>query len=238
MSIHSFTIDWSLHTLFQLLSSYSFNTVLDIGGGVGQHASFLRHFGKKVFTVGLLHNADYVGDFMKIKFDQKFDCIWCSHTLEHQRNIGAFLEKIFDLIEDNGVLALTVPYQEREVLLGGHVSIWDPGLLCYNLVLSGFDLSEAKILISYDLALTTIKKEAAGFKDIKNSSAIFDELETLQQYFPFKVHQRSCGIIRKVNWGGNSYNLPTPVLDGDIIINGRNTPHPGIRLCWERQPSV
>lgn len=65
MKTFLFTIDWSIHTLFKLLSSFQFETVLDIGAGVGQHAAFLRHFGKTVYTVDQRHDADYWGISLK-----------------------------------------------------------------------------------------------------------------------------------------------------------------------------
>ena len=96
----SFNLDWSAHAILQLVSAHEFQTVLDIGSGQGEHKRFLEFFGKEVFSVDIFNDADYVGDFMELEFDKKFDCIWCSHVLEHQRNVGYFLDKIYDNLED------------------------------------------------------------------------------------------------------------------------------------------
>src|SRR5437868_13865794 len=85
---HHFQIDWSLNTILRLIEEYDFETVLDIGSGAGEHTRFFRHYGKQVFSVDLDEGADYVGDFNELMLDRQFDVVWCSHVLEHQRNVG------------------------------------------------------------------------------------------------------------------------------------------------------
>ncbi len=75
-----FHIDWRLHGLLRVVSRHDFTNVLDIGAGAGEHKRFLALFGKQVYSVDILKHADYVGDFMEVALDRRFDLIWCSRT--------------------------------------------------------------------------------------------------------------------------------------------------------------
>jgi SAM-dependent methyltransferase len=214
---YSFKLDWSLHCILRLLSNYEFTTVLDIGSGEGEHKKFLQLFGKDVFSVDILKNADYVGDFLEIDFDKEFDVVWCSHVLEHQRNTGFFLDKIYDVLKENGILAITVPIHPRERLVSGHLSSWSAPLLCYNLIMAGFNCNKAEILSTYELSLL-VRKELANHKGLRNSSAhgadAGVEFSDIAKYFPFPAKQgvELCGP-GQINWGNpTQYFLPNPTI--------------------------
>lgn len=201
-----FKLDWGAHAILRLLSNHSFNNVMDIGSGEGEHKRLFEHFGKNVFSVDIVKSADYVGDFMDIEFDRKFDAIWCSHVLEHQRNVGLFLDKIYDSLNDEGVLAIIVPTHPRERLISGHLTSWSIPLLCYNLVMSGFDCSQAEILQTYELSLI-VKKRPANHTELRNPSAhgadAGHEFDNIARFFPFKAAQgiqlKIMGMIQ-INW--------------------------------------
>lgn len=203
-----FNLFWGLHGLLQLVSKHhsEFETVLDIGSGAGEHSRFLQLFGKKTFSLDLHTSADYVGDFMTCELDRKFDVIWCSHVLEHQRNIGAFLEKIYEHLNDEGLLAISVPVHPRERLISGHISSWNAGLLIYNLVLAGFDCSTAAFLQTFDLSLIVRKRPASG-GDIRTPSG-HSPIEDLAQYFPFPATFGGNAEVTNLNWNEN-YRLKT-----------------------------
>ena len=84
--------------------------VLDIGGALGKHCEIMRKYG---FSVDLIDkyekDAELVGDFNHHNFKKKYDMIHCSHVIEHQRNQGLFLDKIYDLLKDNGDLVISGP---------------------------------------------------------------------------------------------------------------------------------
>ena len=153
------TIKFAGATIQKLLDEYAFDTVLDIGCGAGEHSeAFLRHgkkvtaldYGKSIYFEKNQGRIDtLIGDFNNMEFDRQFDCVWASHILEHQKNVGFFLSKVFEVTKEGGVVCLTVPPLQDEIL-GGHVSIWNAGLLLYNLVHAGFDCQEARIR-RYDL---------------------------------------------------------------------------------------
>lgn len=215
MSRKHFVLHWGLHGLLKLLADYRFRNVLDIGSGEGQHKAFLESLDKEVLSVDMTAAADYTGDFMDIDFDRQFDAIWCSHVLEHQRNVGQFLDKLYSLLKPGGVLAIIVPTHERDVLISGHITSWSIPLLCYNLVVAGFDCSKAAILNTYELSLIVEKKEAEHAD--RNQNSIFWSSSTyetgakqedanpfahLEKFFPFAISQ-GCKVagIGGINWG-------------------------------------
>jgi SAM-dependent methyltransferase len=223
-----FQLDWGAHAALRMLSVHEFDTVLDIGSGEGEHKRFFEYFGKNVFSVDIVKTADYVGDFNQIHFDRKFDAVWCSHVLEHQRNVGFFLDKIFDVLIENGILAIVVPVHPRERLVSGHITSWSVPLLCYNLILAGFDCSEAEILSTYELSII-LKKRLAQHSELGKPSAhgadAGHEFDNLKSYFPFEAKQgKTIGGTGVINWDNFLlYSLPRPVLGNrDIEIKSKN----------------
>lgn len=223
-----FKLDWGAHAILEMLCKNQFRTVLDIGSGEGEHKRFFEYFGKNVFSVDIVKSADYVGDFMQVDFDRKFDAVWCSHVLEHQRNVGLFLDKVFDVLIENGVLTIVVPIHPRESLISGHITSWSVPLLCYNLIMAGFDCSEAKILSTYELAII-VKKRLADHSELRNSSAhgadAGHEFDNLKRYFPFEAKQgKTIGGTGAINWDKLLvYTLPRPVSgNSGIEIKSKN----------------
>lgn len=222
MESFHFHLDFGLHTMFRLLESYDFETVLDIGSGEGEHSRFLRHFGKQVFSVDLAAGADYVGDFTKLVLDRQFDVVWCSHVLEHQRNVGLFLDKVSAALKDDGILAITLPVHPRARLLAGHITSWNAGLLCYNLILAGFDCSKAQILQRAELSLV-MRKSPAIFAEAGDPAArhFSEQLERLASFFPFPISQGGNAEVLEANWGDREYELPPAAVPGKIVVSSK-----------------
>lgn len=149
---------------FRYRSSYALDfalglnpqTVIDVGSGGGRHAQLFVENGCDVLCVDYgtsiyAQNAEFKGltvvntDFNQFTSEMKFDLVWASHVLEHQRNVGTFIERLIDCCAPDGMVCITVPDPHRN-LWGGHVTLWTPGLLAYNVVLSGVDLSNAKFV--------------------------------------------------------------------------------------------
>lgn len=183
----------------KLIQQYSFTSVLDIGGGAGSYKNLFEAAGKRVYTSDFI-NATFKGDFNTYDFgSQKFDCIWCAHTLEHQLNINYFLKKINSLLIEKGVLAISVPPLKHEIV-GGHVSLWNAGLLLYNLILAGFNCKNAAIKsYGYDISIILIKDE---IKELPGLVYDYGDIETLAQYFPTSLNARQAfdGNIKELNW--------------------------------------
>lgn len=132
-------------------------SVLDVGSGGGYHAQAFVEAGADVVCVDFGTSvyaksstvrglSVFQGDFNEYSAPEgKFDLVWASHVLEHQRNIGSFIDKLVDCCSNEGHVCITLPDPHRN-LWGGHLSLWSPGLLAYNVVLSGLDLSDAKFI--------------------------------------------------------------------------------------------
>lgn len=173
------------------------STCLDVGSGSGAHAEILSSKGWNVTTVSYIPPADYVGDFLSIPFDSQFQVVWASHVLEHQRNVGLFLDRCYDLTAEGGWFCVTVPPLKQQIV-GGHITLWNMGLLLYNLVLSGFDCRYAKCLkYGYNLSVCVQKTDRVDTSNLEYDSG---DLAKLKQYFPFGFHMDSFdGDIGDIN---------------------------------------
>lgn len=56
-----------------------------------------------------LNTNIYHGDFTKLNPNKKYSCIYLNHVLEHPKNPGAYLDKIVELLCDNGLLYIACP---------------------------------------------------------------------------------------------------------------------------------
>ncbi len=166
------------------------SSLLDIGSGKGDHASgFRRCF--QVTTIDLTHDADFKQDYLNLHFNEPFDCIWASHVLEHQRNPGWFLDKVRQDLRPNGVLAVTVPPRKDEIV-GGHVSLWNAGLLLYHLVLARFDCSKASVFMhGYNISAVLRKKTI----DLPPLTMDSGDINRLGRYFPLEVKEGFDGCL-------------------------------------------
>lgn len=206
--------------LERIISDYQFHTVMDIGAGSQLHSKAFASHGKAVTAVDFgrsvyhQHKIDHagggvteiVGDFNELSFDGQFDCVWASHVLEHQLNVGLFLEKIASILKEGGVLAITVPPMKHEIV-GGHVSLWNGGLILYRLILAGFDCSRARVLAyGYNISVIVEKRT---IPDLAGLRLEFDagDIRKLLPYFPPSIHFLSNatddpfdGDLRAVNW--------------------------------------
>jgi len=182
--------------LKQLLENYEFQTVLDIGCGEGLHSEAFLQAGKTVTAIDYGKSAYFskknavlkaiVADFNTYEFGEQFDCVWCSHVLEYQLNVNQFLKKCFSILKDGGVLSISVPPAKAEIV-SGHVSLWNPGLLLYNLILAGFDCSEAVVEVyDYDISVIVRKKSVPT---AIWSQITFDvgDLKMMRDYFPAEI---------------------------------------------------
>ena len=215
------TIDSSLIPAFgldaicKMIADYEFNTVLDIGCGDGKHSEIFKSCGKTVTSLDYGKSPYFennkakqniiISDFMEYDFQSnKYDAIWCCHVLEHTLNPNLFLRKINSVLNENGVLAITVPPLKHEIV-GGHISLWNGGLLLYHLILAGFDCKNA-ILKKYGYNISIILNKT--FIDIKKA-LVFDngDISAIKEYLPQNIVYNPCmqdlsfnGDIDNINW--------------------------------------
>lgn len=181
---------------FRRLRGMSFRKVLDVGSGRGEWARIFRLIGKDVRTISLIPPADYVCDYLDAD-TAGVDLIWACHVLEHQRNVGLFLDKCHADLKEGGILAITVPPAKANIV-GGHVCLWNPGLLLYNLILAGFDCAKAMIKqYGYNISVI-VRKEGS----VDKSNLIMDagDIESIAHYFPLPVAHGFNGNLGEVNW--------------------------------------
>ena len=128
----------------------------------------------------------------------QFDVIWAAHVLEHAEDVGIFLRDIRALLHPDGHAFITVPPMKPEIV-GGHVNLFNMGLLAYRLVLAGFDLKRGAMKAEgYNL----FAHARRGQLDHR-PGLVFDcgDIESLSHLFPFEVHQGFDGnAITAVNW--------------------------------------
>ena len=90
--------------LWRVLADYDFDTVLDVGGGAGEHADVFEAFGKHVTSVDYGKSVYFerrnaqreviIGDFNRLDLPRRYDLVWCSHVLEHQLDAHHFLRRL------------------------------------------------------------------------------------------------------------------------------------------------
>lgn len=201
--------------IYKLLNNYNFKTVLDIDSGEGLHSEIFKEYGKIVtsldygkspYALDSNNKQDIIiADFMQYDFKDKiFDAIWCCHILEHSLNTNLFLEKINSILKEGGVLAITVPPLKNEIV-GGHLSLYNAGLLLYQLVIAGFDCKDA-IVKKYGYNISVIvKKNEINIKD----KLVYDngDISTIKQYLPKQIKYdinfkdiSFCGDIESIGW--------------------------------------
>lgn len=190
--------------LHKLIADYEFDTVLDIGCGDGLHSDFFKSAGKSVTGIDYRPRRQGViaANYMQHTFDQPFDCVWASHVLEHQPNVQAFLHKIYQDLKLGGILAITVPPLKHEIV-GGHLTLWNAGLLLYNLVVAGFDCREASCK-QYAYNISVITPKIAAILPSENMRFAGGDIELLAAFFPgnsaVKWQQGFRGDIGELNW--------------------------------------
>lgn len=180
---------------------YQLTDVLDIGSGRGAQAAEMARHGLNVTTVSLGPGADVRGDYSATSFDQRYGGIWACHVLEHQPNIQIFLRKLRRDALPGAIIAVTVPPAKTEVV-GGHLSLWNAGLLVYHLVLAGIDCAGAKVLTAgYDISVL-VRNEPLVLPALTMANA---DLRALRPYFPAFpgwTGHGFPGVVRQHNWQG------------------------------------
>ena len=188
------------NAIIRLTKDYDFLTVLDIGCGPGLHTKIFEECGKKVTSISLqpVENMDIIiGDYNYTIFEDKFDCIWASAVLEHQHNVNFFLKKVHNDLKEDGVLCITVPPLKHGIV-AGHVTLWNAGLLIYNLIIAKFNCKDIKIK-EYKNNISIILKKKTIEQPLNLTSDI-GEFEMLKDFAPDFFEQDFNGDIKEYNW--------------------------------------
>jgi hypothetical protein len=128
----------------------------------------------------------------------KYDGVWCCHTLEHMRAPIPMLWKMQAELAVGGTLAVTVP-PLKEQIVGGHLSLWNAGMLLYAMVMAGIDCAQASVA-TYGYNVSVVTPKTGRAVDTSALEHDIGDIEKLREYFPLHVWQGFPGRIHRVNW--------------------------------------
>ena len=223
---------WYAHLgLLKLCKHYDFHYVLDLGSNEGIEARIFDHLGKECIACEPNHHIkaalpeqynvrlpDIQRNYEEVHFSKKFDAIWCSHVLEHIRNPGHFLDKIYDDLQYGGVLAISVPFNDfcdisLTGICMGHINKYNQWLLLYQLICAGFDCKEASFAI-YAGQITVIVRKVPN-NTIRSSTALFSPFPPEQRYPPEPTSSIEPRIYDffPIEWNGTGFDNSTAFLN-------------------------
>jgi len=224
-------LEFAGHAIQKLLDDYQFDTVLDIGCGSGEHSKIFKDYGKKVTAIDYGKSPYYKNklnqdiEIIEGEFNQwcrdnwekaggvSFDCIWASHVLEHQSDLDSFFLQLNwfsqsqPLDKPGTIIAITVP-PKKDLIVSGHLSIWNAGLLLYNLIVHGLDCRNARIL-EYGYNISVIFQIEELYLSQKLPELAYDsgDLLKLKDFFPEGIEWQKVkndiafnGDIKELNW--------------------------------------
>ena len=190
----------------KVLSLPKVNTILDIGCGEALQAYHFADAGKKVHAVDIMRHPSfkqhrninfYQADFMGKFYVHPVDCAWLSHILEHQLNVNQFLTKVLRMVRPGGYIAITVP-PAKDAIVGGHVTLWNAGLVLYNMILAGTSAKTAMIKSYGYNTSVVVQYEPIVLPTLKYD---YGDIEALSEHFPTGLGiQGFNGRIKELNW--------------------------------------
>lgn len=216
--VHRETSQVSYEAVAYAVNSLEFVTVLDVGCGRGEHSRVFRAAGKEVTTVDPVFDADVRGDIQECLLGETFDLVFNSHVVEHQRNVGAFLDRLFALVRDGGYLVITCPPEVTHWITGDHCEWMNGGKLLYHLVMAGFDCRDAKVLTyGYNVSVI-VKKVPNNLPHVSWAADISEYMAFMPPEIAVANNQYN-GAIHSRDW--------TPLLDSHPHMNSGDCVHLG-----------
>ena len=219
-------------------------TVLDVGGGQhGSHAIAFLGQGAKVTGIDVrsqrrpLEHPNYeqiLSPYEKVDLgDRRFDMVWCSHVLEHVPNAQHFLIFLRHWLKDDGWLAIAVPTSRQNRLHIGHLSLWTPAHLVYNMICAGWDCKDAQWYTEYmTIGLIVQKKPDI---DLSWRTSLPGEMTGLNNFTPRYIHHEDGA------WWGNRWPEPfeaNRIVDPPTVTLGYQTSlEPEVRLPFGPNPA-
>lgn len=132
-----------------------------------------------------------------------YDVVWATHVLEHSRNPGQFLDACYDLLHCGGHLFISVPPLKHDIV-GGHVSLWNMGILWYHLILAGFDVRQGSFAHRGYNLFGHVRKSSSDLLSDVHLRYDAGDIEALAEkgLWPngFHARQEFNGLIDEWNW--------------------------------------
>lgn len=198
-------------------------SVLDLAVGPGAHASAFLGMGVAVTgvdtTPGKIRHPQYEHyqtPYEELELDNQFDMVWSCHTLEHIPNAQHFLMSLRKWTKDDGYLAIVVPPSRQNRLHIGHLSLWTPAHLVYNLIKAGWDCKKALWYTEY-LSIGLIVQKTKDI-DFSEETGMPSEIEWLNRYTPITINHESAA------WWENNWH--------ESIENHRAADPPGVTIGY------
>ena len=217
--------------------------VLDLGVGNGEHAKAFISYGADVVGIDVRERPHTHPKYTHIKSpielldqgedEEKYDLIWCSHILEHMPNVQYILVKLAGWLKDDGWLYIAVPTDTQERVHIGHLTLWTPALLIYNLICAGWDCKEAEWYTSYRTIGLCVKKKR--IEDMSWRTGSPDEIYDVNKYSP-RVFHHEWGAWWENNW---PEELPGRCTDPPLVtinVLQTNLP-PRVQMNFGPNPS-
>ncbi|MFW6122195.1 MAG: hypothetical protein ACOC80_15035, partial [Petrotogales bacterium] len=164
--------------------------------GQGDYHKFFLN--KNIPVTGVDVKTNHL-DIKKIKFhnlnifdfkpQNKYQSVITSHVIEHCANTEIFVKTLFNTIEEESNFCIIWP-KPKFSIVGGHVHIFNPGLVLYNLIRCGIDCRKVHIIHNgYSYAVMGVYKRF----DLPNLTYDKHELLRLSKWFPCKVSHNFNG---------------------------------------------
>jgi 2-polyprenyl-3-methyl-5-hydroxy-6-metoxy-1,4-benzoquinol methylase len=177
--------------LKEIIKNHKFDTVLDLGCGIGDLFINLDLLGIKYNGTGVdfLPISEVQSDKFKYiqcninewKSDEKYDFVISSHVIEHNPDTESFLNNFFSHTKEGGIFCIIWPNPKYSIV-GGHVHIFNMGLMLYNIIRTGIDCSNIRMYKSgYNLCIVGEVKRFT----LPELTFNRHEIEILEKYFPF-----------------------------------------------------
>lgn len=163
-----------------------FSTVLDIGSGqdgngFGQMCRKAEHVYR---PFDLVHGESWENTATRALYARRgrqYDGVYMCHSLEHMLDTHSALSGIHSILKLGGVLAITVP-PWKHAIVGGHVMMFNPGLLLYRLIMAGFDCRKAAVkTYGYNISVVVRRVPIEVMPQL-----LYDhgDIDKLVEYFP------------------------------------------------------
>lgn len=173
--------------------------ILDIGAGDDGNGfgGMCRGAGHSYEVFDWKNGDDWEHPTTRASLLDAFDGVYMCHSLEHMMDTHAALRKVGRVLKPGGVFAVTVPPLKHKIV-GGHVSLWNAGLLLYRLILAGFDCKAAAVkTYGYNISVVVRYRTAHLPDNLKHDSG---DIAKLSNFFPNAVCDGFDGQIDELQW--------------------------------------